>query len=144
MLKNISPLISPELLKILAEMGHGDKIVLADANYPACSGEAKHTVRADGIGMPALLDAILALFPLDTFIAKPITMMGVVPGDDYVPVIWDEYRAIFKKHSLGDDQIETIERFQFYERANSAYCVVATGERTRYANIMLQKGIIEE
>ncbi|MCL2343840.1 MAG: L-fucose mutarotase [Firmicutes bacterium] len=143
MLKNISPLISPELLKILAEMGHGDTVVLADANYPACSGGAKHVVRADGIGVPTLLEAILPLLPLDTFVAKPITLMEVVPGDNYVPDIWNEYRRIFNNNDLNDDQLETIERFAFYEHADTAYCVVATGERARYANVILKKGIIE-
>ena len=142
MLKGISPLIPPELLKILSEMGHGDRIVLADANYPAMSGNAKHVVRIDGVGIPELLDGILQLFPLDTFIERPVFMMSVVPGDDYVPEIWNDYKMIFKNHDTGNDKIEYLERFEYYRQADTAYCVVATGERARYGNIMLQKGVL--
>jgi L-fucose mutarotase len=142
MLKNISPLISPELLMVLSEMGHGDRIVLGDANYPAVSGNARKVVRADGIGIPALLDAILELFPVDTFVEKPVALMEVVPGDDYKPEVWEEYREIFAKHGVGADRICYIERYRYYEEADSAYCVVATGERAKYGNIMLTKGVI--
>ena len=142
MLKKISPLISPELLKILAEMGHGEEIVLADANFPAHSSKAKIAVRADGIGIPALLDAILDLFPLDTYVAQPVVMMDVVPGDDYVPEIWPEYYRILAKYGAGEDKILRLERFAYYDRANQAYCVVASGETARYGNIILKKGVV--
>jgi L-fucose mutarotase len=143
MLKGISPLIPPALLKVLSEMGHGDLIVLADANYPAMSGSAKHVIRTDGVGIPGLLDGILKLFPLDSFIETPISMMAVVPGDDYVPDIWAEYRKIFRSYGIAEEKIAFLERFEFYHRAEHVYCVVATGERARYGNILLQKGVLE-
>lgn len=146
MLKGISPLISPELLKLLDEMGHGDYIVLGDANFPAESvGECAHVVRADGHTVPDLLRAILPLFPLDTYVEKPVTLMAVVPGDTVKTPIWDEYREIIDAHDTrGGTCIENIERFAFYEKAKGAYAVVATGERALYANIILQKGVVTE
>ena len=143
MLKKISPLISPELLKILAEMGHGDTIVLADANFPAESSNAQFVTRADGIAMPPLLDAVLELLPVDTYVEKPITLMQVVPGDDYVPEIWNEYKCIFTKHGQNEEKIEYVDRFAYYNLADTAYCVVATGERARYANIIIKKGVLD-
>src|SRR5512133_3719109 len=100
MLKGISPIISPELIKILMEMGHGDEIVIADGNFPAAS-VAQRLVRADGLACPALLTAILPLFPLDQYVEKPVALMEVVPGDTYKPVIWEEYREIVKKAEPG-------------------------------------------
>src|SRR5512144_1352212 len=97
MLKGISLLISPELIKILMEMGHGDELVIADGNFPAAS-VAQRLVRADGLGCPVLLDAILRLFPLDPYVEKPVALMAVVPGDPYQPIIWDDYRNIIKQH----------------------------------------------
>lgn len=146
MLKGISPLISPELLKILAEMGHGDYIVFADANFPSESvGEYSRVVRADGHTVPDLLRAVLPLFPLDTYVEKPVTLMQVVPGDTVKTPIWDEYREIIALHDTrGGTCVENIERFAFYEKAKGAYAVVATGERALYANIILQKGVVTE
>lgn len=138
MLKGISPLISPELLKVLCEMGHGDEIVLADANFPAES-MGQRVVRADGIGAAELLRAILPLFPLDQY----FVLMSVVPGDPTVPVIWDEYRAALTAYE-PDAKIQTIDRFAYYERAKKAYCIVATGESAQYANILLKKGVIRQ
>ena len=143
MLKGIPSIISPELLKILMEMGHGDEIVLGDGNFPAASC-AQRLIRCDGHDVPKLLNAILKLFPLDTFVERAVSLMGVVPGDDYKPVIWDEYRKIIHKYDDRKPEFEFIERFEFYERAKKAYAIIATGEFSLYANIILKKGIIKE
>ncbi|NLG24265.1 MAG: L-fucose mutarotase [Clostridiales bacterium] len=142
MLKGISPVISPELIKILMEMGHGDELVIGDGNFPAASC-ARRLVRLDGHGVPEVLDAILHLFPLDTYVAAPVALMRVTPGDDVVPVIWDEYKAIIRARS-GPAAIEEVERFAFYDRAKEAYAIVATGERALYANIIIKKGVVVE
>jgi L-fucose mutarotase len=141
MLKKISPLLSPELLKILAEMGHGDEIVLADGNFPSAS-MAQRLVRADGHGVPALLAAILQLFPLDTFVERPVALMAVVPGHNYQPTIWEEYRHIIQASGEPFTDFEYVERFAFYERARKAFAVLATGESALYANIILKKGVV--
>ena len=141
MLKNIPSIISPELLKILHEMGHSDEIVIGDGNFPAASN-AKRLVRADGHGVPELLDAILQLLPLDTYVEAPVMLMQVTPGDDVDPVIWKEYRKIVDKHQ-DDVNFEEIERFAFYERARNAYAIVATGESALYANVILKKGVVK-
>lgn len=144
MLKGIPKILSPELLKVLCEMGHGDKMVIADGNFPAESlGHNAIVIRADGHGVPEMLDAILKLFPLDTYIDKPVSLMQVVPGDDVKTPIWDEYRRIVKKHdNRGDAVFDEIERFKFYDEAKNAYAIIATGESAIYANIMLQKGVV--
>ena len=138
MLKNIPKIISPELLKILCEMGHGDEIVLADGNFPS-EAIGQRVVRADGHGVPELLEAILTLLPLDTY-AKPVFIMDKVPGDETPVPIWDDYSRIVAPHT--NEPIEKIERFAFYERAKKAYCVVETGEEAIYANIILKKGVV--
>lgn len=144
MLKGISPLLSPELLKVLCEMGHGDELVIADGNFPAESiGRNAIVIRADGHGVPELLDAILQLIPLDQYVDQPAALMKVVPGDPVVPVIWDEYRALLKKHGEDPDKVEMTERFAFYERAKHAYAVIATGETAIYANVLLKKGVVK-
>ena len=144
MLKGISPLLSPELLKVLCEMGHGDELVIADGNFPAESiGKNAAVIRADGHGVPELLDAILQLIPLDQYVDQPAALMKVVPGDPVVPVIWDEYRALLKKHGEDPDKVEMTERFAFYERAKKAYAIIATGETAIYANILLKKGVVK-
>jgi len=141
MLKGISPLLSPELLKILQEMGHGDELVIGDANFPAQS-LGRRCVRADGLGGVALVNAILDLMPLDTFADAPVTLMQVVPGTmDADPPIWAEFRSAVEAHQPGV-KIAQIERFQFYDRARSAYACVATGERALYACVILKKGIL--
>jgi L-fucose mutarotase len=142
MLKGISKIIPPDLLKVLAEMGHGDDLVLADGNFPAAS-VARRLVRCDGSNMSELLDAILRLFPLDTYVEHPVALMAVVPGDPYQPTIWEDYRAIITKHEQFTD-FELVERFAFYERARAAYAVVATGEMALYANIILKKGVVRD
>ncbi|NMP37711.1 MAG: fucose isomerase [Clostridiales bacterium] len=141
MLKGIPSIISPELLKILDEMGHGDEIVIGDGNFPAASN-AKRLVRCDGHGVPELLDAILKLFPLDPYVESPVMLMQVTPGDNVVPVIWDEYKAIVAKQ--GDWKFSEIERFDFYERAKTAYAIIATGESALYANVILKKGVVTD
>ncbi|MCL2646328.1 MAG: L-fucose mutarotase [Phycisphaerales bacterium] len=143
MLMGIPAILSPELLKILMEMGHGDEIVFADGNFPAAS-VAKRLVRLDGHGILPLLEAVLRFFPLDTFVDKPVALMAVVPGDAYKPVIQDAYRDIIGRYVReGAVGVECMDRFAFYERARAAYAVVATGEIARYANILLKKGIVE-
>lgn len=142
MLKGIPDIIPPELLKILHEMGHGDDLVIGDANFPAASN-ARNLVRCDGHGVPQLLDAILSLFPLDDFIPHPVSLMQVVPGDSTVPVVQDEIRAVVRRHEAkGDALVEQIERFAFYERARTAYAIVTTTERRLYGCMIIKKGVI--
>jgi len=141
MLKNISPLLSPELLKILAEMGHGDEIVLADANFPSAS-HAQRLIRADGHSIPSLLSAILALFPLDTFVESPAFVMQPVDGSGVEPPVWSEYRHTIARGADREIELSQVERFAFYTRARSAYAIVATGELALYGNLILKKGVI--
>ena len=144
MLKNIPPILSPDMLKVLCEMGHGDRLVIADANFPAASmGKNAIVLRADGHSATELLDAILTLFPLDTYVEHPVSLMQVMPGDNVKTPIWDEYKAIVAKHDArGADAFGEIERFAFYEESRKAYAIIATGEKALYANVMLQKGVI--
>ena len=136
-------ILSPQLLKVLCEMGHGDEIVIADGNFPAESmGKDALVIRADGHGVPEILDAVLALLPLDQYTEKPAALMEVVPGDPCVPEIWETYRALLNKHGENPKNIEMMERFAFYERAKKAYAIVATGESAIYANILLKKGVV--
>lgn len=141
MLKGISPLLSPELLKVIAEMGHGDELVIGDCNFPAAS-MGQRCVRADGHSAVALLDAILQLFPLDTFVEAPVTLMAVVPGtlaED--PPIWSEFQETADKYEPGT-KMEFVERFAFYERARAAYATVQTGEQALYACVIIKKGTL--
>ena len=143
MLKNIPPILSPELLKILCEMGHGDRIVIGDGNFPAASN-AQRLIRADGHGVPELLDAILTVIPLDKYVDCPAQLMALTPDDAAKlgdPPIWKEYAEIIERHEPGT-KMGQIERFAFYEEARKAYAVIATGESAIYANIILQKGVI--
>ena len=140
MLKGIPSIISPELLKILMEMGHGDEIVIGDGNFPGASVNSR-CVRCDGHGADVLLEAILKLFPLDTY-DKPVYLMEKVAGDNVETPIWDEFEKILSPYT--NDKPEKIERFAFYERAKNAYAVVMTGERAQYANVILKKGVIKE
>lgn len=144
MLKGIPKILSPELLKVLAEMGHSDRIVIGDGNFPAESmGKNAIVIRMDGHGVPEILDAILQLFPLDAYVDHPVNLMEVMPGDPVETPIWDTYREIVGKYDeRGADAIGTIERFVFYEEAKKAYAVIATGESALYANIILQKGVV--
>lgn len=144
MLKGIPKILSPELLKILCEMGHSDTLVLADGNFPSESiGKNAKVVRCDGHGIPALLEAILKLFPLDSYVEHPVHLMEVMPGDPVKTPIWDTYKAIIAaQDARGSACIGTYERFAFYEKANEAYCVIATGETALYGNLILQKGVV--
>ena len=140
MLKNIPKIVSPQLLKVLCEMGHGDEIVIADGNFPA-EAYGQRVIRADGLGGEEMLDAVLSLIPLDTYATENFMLMETVAGDP-TPTIWEKYCAIAQKH---DDNMRAsnIERFAFYERAKKAYAVIATGEGAVYANIILKKGVIK-
>ena len=144
MLKGIPKILSPELLKVLCEMGHSDRIVIADGNFPAESmGKDAIVIRCDGHGVPELLDAILQVIPLDTYVDKPMNLMEVMPGDPVKTPIWDTYKEIVAKHDeRGAACVGNIERFQFYEEAKKAYAIIATGESAVYANVMLQKGVV--
>ena len=143
MLKGIPKILSPELLKVLCEMGHSDTIVIADGNFPSeTMGKDAIVIRADGHGVPELLEAILKVFPLDTYVDTPVSLMQVMPGDDVETPIWDVYRKLVAEvDNRGDKAFAEVERFEFYERAKKAYAVIATGETASYANIMLQKGV---
>ena len=141
MLKNVPPILSPELMKTLLEMGHGDEIVLADGNFPAAS-VARRLIRCDGHGVPELLEAVLRFFPLDIYVDRPVGLMAVVPGDKTKPTIWEQYRKLIAASGEKFSDFEFIERFAFYERAKQAYAVVATSEKALYANIILKKGVL--
>jgi L-fucose mutarotase len=142
MLKNIPDVISPELMYVLMEMGHGDEIVLADGNFPAAN-VAQRLIRCDGHGVPEILESVLKFFPLDIYVEQPVALMSVVPGDKTKPTIWEDYRRIIKASGEKFTDFEFVERFAFYERAKDAYAVVATSEKALYANIILKKGIIK-
>lgn len=144
MLKGISPIISPELLKILCEMGHGDEIVIADGNFPAESvGKNAKVVRMDGHNVPEVLKAVLELIPLDQYVEKPVRLMDRVPGDSADVSVWKEYEKIISAaEGRGAESIEFLERFEFYRQAERAYAIIATGERRQYANVILKKGCV--
>lgn len=148
MLKGIPKILSPDLLKVLCEMGHGDRLVIADGNFPAESvGKNAIVLRFDGHGVPELLDGILKVFPLDTYVEKPVNLMELVPGDvgKIETPIWDTYHEMIAKYDdRGADCVGTMERFQFYDEAKKTYCIIATSEKAPYANIMLQKGVVVE
>ena len=140
MLLGIPYEISPDLLKIICEMGHGDEIVLADANFP-CASLAQRLIRADGIEIPELLSGILKLFPLDQYDKCNFILMNKSEGDDADVSIWSTYENILKQYD-NKNEITFIERFDYYERAKKAYAIVATGEKRQYANIILKKGCV--
>jgi L-fucose mutarotase len=140
MLKGIDPVLGPDLLAILRAMGHGDEIVIADANFPAATN-TKRLVRADGISGTRLARAITSLMPLDDFVPNAAFRMAVTGKPDEIPPIIDEFAAILKDVGYKG-AIEPIERFAFYERAAKAYAVVASGEQRIWANLILKKGIV--
>ena len=146
MLKGVPKILSPQLLKVLCEMGHSDRIVIADGNFPAESmGKNAVVIRCDGHGVPEILDAILKVFPLDTYVEKPVNLMEVMAGDDVETPIWDTYKEIVKKYDeRGAEAVGNIERFKFYDEARTAYAIIATSEKALYANVMLQKGVVVE
>ena len=143
MLKGISKIVSPELIKTLCEMGHGDEIVIADGNFPA-ETFGRRIIRADGIGGAEMLKAVLSLIPLDTYSDPNMILMRLMDCDKgkINPVIWNEYEKI----AMAEDEnvkIGNIDRFEFYDRAKTAYAVIATGEEAVYANIILKKGVVK-
>ena len=140
MLKGISPAVSPDLLKILCEMGHGDEIVLADSNFPGAS-IAKRLVRADGLPIKTILEAILPLFVLDRY-ADPLIMMQAISGDKLDPAVEADYMQVVRRHQPDAAAPVRVERNAFYERASHAFCVVMTGELRVYGNLILKKGVI--
>ncbi len=141
MLKKIPKSLSPELIKIMMEMGHGDEILLADANFPG-NTFGQRVIRADGLPITKLLDDVLELLPLDTYSEYQSILMEVVKGDTVVPVVWDSYKEILNKHHK-DVTIKQLERFDFYEQSKTCYAVVVTGEEALYGNIILKKGVIK-
>ena len=148
MLKNIPPIISPELLSVLNEMGHGDRICIGDGNFPGASmadAEGAILVRADGHGVCALLDAILQLIPLDEYVDTPAMLMRVSAQDEGMVIpIWDEYKKIIARYDKrGAAAVGDYERFEFYDHAKKCYCILQTGETEVYANIILQKGVVK-
>lgn len=140
MLKNTPKIISPELLKVLCEMGHGDEIVIADGNFPAAAN-AKNLVRADGIGAVQMLDAVLQLIPLDQYDNNNFVLMQKCAGDAADVSIWDDYKTVLNKYEPAAT-VSFEERFDYYERAKKAYAIIATGEEKQYANIILKKGCV--
>ena len=142
MLKGIPKIVSPELIKVLCEMGHGDEIVIADGNFPS-ENFGQKVIRADGISGAEMLDAVLTLLPLDTYSDPNFILMELMACDKgrINPVIWEEYKKVAEKHDKNL-KVGNIDRFEFYERAKNAYAVIATGEAAVYANIILKKGVI--
>jgi len=141
MLKKIPPILSPELLMMIAQMGHGDELVIADANFPAVSN-ARRLVRADGHGVAVILEAILQLFPLDSFVEQPAAVMRRLDKPGEPAPIWAEYQRILDSAEGRHIAMEQVERFAFYDRAKTTFGVVATGEGALYGNIIIKKGII--
>ena len=137
-------MLSPELLKVLCEMGHGDSIVIADGNFPAQSmGKNGIVIRMDGHGVPEILEAILQVFPLDQYVDQPVSLMERVPGDNADVSIWKTYdKLIEAAEPRGTGVIQKLERFAFYEESKKAYAIIATSERSQYANVILQKGCV--
>lgn len=140
MLKGISPLISPQLLEVMARMGHGDELVLADAHFP---GESlgKRVIRADGLRISDLLEAILPLLELDSYVPHPVIMMEPVAGDHTDPQVEASYRKSIMLTNPGLPPIKRIDRYAFYDRAKNAFAVVMTGETAKYGNVILIKGV---
>ena len=143
MLKGIPSILTPELLKVLMEMGHGDELVLADGNFPKFAHPA-NVIRLDGHGIPEILDAILKFMPLDPYVEHPTIFMEVLPNDPYKPEIWPVYREIGAKYETDGLRELAINKFEFYERAKKAYAVVTTSEAALYANVILKKGVVSE
>ena len=140
MLKGLSPLLSPDLLSVLCRMGHGDEIVLADAHFPGDTF-GQRVIRADGLNIADLIDAILPVFELDSYVESPLTMMAAVPGDKLDPKVEKMYRKAIDHHAPKTPAIEHIDRFAFYDRAKAAFAVVMTGETAKYGNLILKKGV---
>ena len=142
MLKGIPNILTPDLLKILMEMGHGDELVLADGNFPAFAHPNK-VVRLDGHGIPEIMDAVLQFMPLDPYVEHPAVFMEVLPDDPYVPEIWETYRIIGNRYEKEGLREQPINKFEFYDRAQKAYALVTTSESALYANVILKKGVVK-
>lgn len=140
MLKGIHPIVSPDLLRILAEMGHGDEIVLADAHFPGHTFCPKNVLRGDGLQIPDLLDGIIPLFELDSY-DDPLIMMAAVEGDALDPEVEAGYMAAIRNHAPDAPAVKRIGRFEFYDRAQKAFACVITGTTAKYGNIILKKGV---
>jgi L-fucose mutarotase len=141
MLRNIDPLLSPDLLYVLRAMGHGDEIVIVDANYPAESA-GPQVIRLDALSATEALDVVLSVFPLDTFVPDACVRMEVVGKASKEQPIFDEFRALIAKHEEAEFKLHKLERYKFYERARQCFAIIATGERRFYGNIILKKGVI--
>ena len=147
MLKNVPAILSPELLKVLSEMGHSDRICIGDGNFPGSTmakAEGAVILRADGHGIPELLEAILQVFPLDAYVDTPVMLMEKMERDRDLEIpVWDEYKKIVAKYDdRGEAAVGAYERFEFYEQAKKCYCILQSGETAIYANVILQKGVI--
>ena len=140
MLKGINPIVSPDLLKILAEMGHGDELVLADAHFPGHTVCPKNVLRGDGLQIPDLLEGIVPLFELDRY-SDPLIMMAAVEGDELDPGVEVEYMTAIRKTAPDAPGPVRLERFAFYNRAEKAYACVITGTTAKCGNIILKKGV---
>lgn len=141
MLKGIPSILSPELLKILMEMGHGDEIVIGDGNFPAAN-YARNLIRLDGHGANEVFQAILKVMPLDTYAPNVVLMQKMECDKDLDIPIWKDFEKIAKEGDSGFKGLNYIDRFEFYERAKGAYAVIATGETSIYANVLLKKGVV--
>lgn len=141
MLKKLNPILSPDLIKVLMEMGHGDEIVIADGNYPSAS-HTENLIRLDGLGCVDVLEGILSVLPLDKNSEYSVSYMNI-SSEDQVPTIWSEYQEVLESSKEDNINIEYLERFEFYEKSRSAYAIVATGETAIFANIILKKGVVE-
>ena len=141
MLKGIPARISPELMYALMKMGHGDELVLADGNFPADS-IARRIVRADGLSVPEVLEAVLQFFPLDPYAEAAAFVMQPVPGDPPKPPVWKKFKQLLDAAEGKNVELKQVERFAFYEQAKQAYAVVATSETALYANLILKKGVV--
>ncbi|MEZ9230839.1 L-fucose mutarotase [Vibrio amylolyticus] len=142
MLKGIHPALSPDLLKTLSQMGHGDEILLADAHFPAHSMGVP-VIRCDGVNIDVLLKGILPLFQLDQYVEQPLAMMDATQGDALDPAVLDRYLSAMRSEQVSSDQVVNVERFAFYDRAKNCFAVVITGETAKYGNIILKKGVTE-
>lgn len=144
MLKGIPPILSPELLKVLMEMGHSDDLLICDGNYPR-NGSPERCIRMDGHGVPEILEAIMQFFPLDKSVESAITYMAVPEGNPYVPEVWEKYKEIFERNATDGENTtpRKVKRFDFYEEGKKCYACIATSESALFANVILKKGVIK-
>lgn len=141
MLKGISPLLSPDLLAALCAMGHGDELIIADGHFPGERFASHRFVRADGLRVAEMLDAILPLLELDSYVEAPMVTLEAVPGDTLDPSVEASFRACADRHGQSWAKMARMERFAFYERAKKAFLIIQTGDCAKYANLLLVKGV---